>query len=109
MKNKIAAPFKQAEFPDPSRRRQINFYGELVDLGVKEKPIDKAGAWYSYNVCAKIGQGKANAITWLERELRRRRKRLRRKCANCCSTIRDAKPDFVVDGNDVVKKPEQDF
>ncbi|MCS3456278.1 recombinase RecA [Aeromonas rivuli] len=60
VKNKVAPPFKQAEF-------QI-FYGvgiskegELVDLGVKHKLIDKAGAWYSYNG-EKIGQGKANVM-----------------------------------------------
>ncbi len=61
VKNKIAAPFKQAEF-QILYGEGINFYGELVDLGVKEKLIEKAGARYSYNG-DKIGQGKANAIT----------------------------------------------
>jgi RecA protein len=42
----------------------INFYGELVDLGVKHKFIEKAGAWYSYQG-DKIGQGKANASNYL--------------------------------------------
>ncbi|MGL5294498.1 MAG: recombinase RecA, partial [Aeromonas sp.] len=63
VKNKVAPPFKQAEF-------QI-FYGvgiskegELVDLGVKHKLIDKAGAWYSYNG-EKVGQGKANVVKLL--------------------------------------------
>lgn len=65
VKNKIAAPFKQAEF-QILYGEGINFYGELVDLGVKEKLIEKAGARYSYNG-DKIGQGKANAIT-AERE-----------------------------------------
>ena len=64
VKNKIAAPFKQAEF-QILYGEGINFYGELVDLGVK-KLIEKAGARYSYNG-DKIGQGKANAIT-AERE-----------------------------------------
>ncbi len=59
VKNKIAAPFKQAEF-QILYGEGINFYGELVDLGVKEKLIEKAGAWYSYKG-EKIGQGKANA------------------------------------------------
>lgn len=85
VKNKIAAPFKQAEF-QILYGEGINFYGELVDLGVKEKLIEKAGAWYSYNG-DKIGQGKANAITRLK-ENPAAAKRLRRKCANCCSTIR---------------------
>ena len=45
VKNKIAAPFKQAEF-QILYGEGINFYGELVDLGVKEKLIEKAGAGY---------------------------------------------------------------
>ncbi|CAH7185595.1 DNA recombination/repair protein RecA [Vibrio chagasii] len=62
-KNKIAAPFKQAE-------TQIlygigfNKEGELLDLGVKQKLIEKSGAWYSYNG-DKIGQGKANACKFM--------------------------------------------
>ncbi len=47
-KTKIAAPFKQAEF-QILYGEGINFFGELVDLGVKEKLIEKAGARYSYN------------------------------------------------------------
>ena len=64
VKNKVAAPFKQADF-------QI-LYGEgfskeseLVDLGVKCKLIDKSGAWYAYKG-EKIGQGKANAMKYLK-------------------------------------------
>jgi len=64
VKNKVSPPFKQAEF-------QI-MYGEgtsreaeVIDLGVKEGIIDKSGAWYAYNG-DKIGQGKANAVTWLK-------------------------------------------
>ena len=58
VKNKVASPFRQAEF-------QIRFgtgidrYTELVDLGVTHGIVDKAGAWYSYNG-DRIGQGKAN-------------------------------------------------
>ncbi|EEG84284.1 hypothetical protein PROPEN_02644 [Proteus penneri ATCC 35198] len=43
----------------------INTFGELIDLGVKHKLVEKAGAWYSYNG-EKIGQGKANATTYLK-------------------------------------------
>lgn len=64
MKNKVAAPFKQAEF-QIMYGEGINIRGELVDLGVKHKLIEKAGAWYSYNG-EKIGQGKANACTFLK-------------------------------------------
>ena len=64
VKNKVAAPFKQAEF-QILYGEGINIYGELVDLGVKHKLIEKAGAWYSYNG-EKIGQGKANACLFLK-------------------------------------------
>ena len=67
VKNKVAAPFKQADF-------QI-LYGEgfskeseLVDLGVKCKLIDKSGAWYA-DKGEKIGQGKANAMKYLKENL----------------------------------------
>ncbi|PWK98770.1 RecA protein [Pantoea allii] len=64
VKNKIAAPFKQAEF-QIMYGEGINTFGELVDLGVKHKLIEKAGAWYSYKG-DKIGQGKANAGNFLK-------------------------------------------
>ncbi|MGQ6325332.1 recombinase RecA [Serratia sp. IR-2025] len=64
VKNKIAAPFKQAEF-QIMYGEGINSRGELVDLGVKHKMIEKAGAWYSYNG-EKIGQGKANVCNFLK-------------------------------------------
>ncbi|MBR9726533.1 recombinase RecA [Shewanella intestini] len=59
VKNKIAAPFKQAEF-QILYGKGINSTGELVDLGVANKIVEKAGAWYSYKG-SKIGQGRANA------------------------------------------------
>ncbi|WP_188149635.1 recombinase RecA [Teredinibacter waterburyi] len=64
VKNKVAPPFKQAEF-QILYGQGINLYGEIVDFGVKLNLIDKAGAWYSYNG-DKIGQGKANAIQYLK-------------------------------------------
>ncbi|KOY61249.1 recombinase A [Photorhabdus heterorhabditis] len=67
VKNKVAAPFKQAEF-QIMYGEGINTYGELIDLGVKHKLVEKAGAWYSYNG-DKIGQGKANATTYLKEHL----------------------------------------
>lgn len=59
VKNKVAPPFKQAEF-EILYGEGISFYGELVDLGVKYGFIQKSGAWYSYGD-QKIGQGKDNA------------------------------------------------
>lgn len=64
VKNKVAAPFRQAEF-QILYGFGISKYGELIDLGVKHKLVDKAGAWYSYNG-EKIGQGKANSIKFLQ-------------------------------------------
>ena len=64
VKNKIAPPFKQAEF-QILYGEGINSLGELVDLGVKHEIVEKAGAWYSYKG-DKIGQGKANAAKYLK-------------------------------------------
>jgi recombination protein RecA len=64
VKNKIAPPFKQAEF-QILYGEGINSLGELVDLGVKNEMVEKAGAWYSYKG-DKIGQGKANAAKYLK-------------------------------------------
>ncbi|CAE6917164.1 recombinase RecA [Vibrio sp. B1FLJ16] len=63
VKNKIAAPFKEAN-TQIMYGQGFNREGELVDLGVKHKLVEKAGAWYSYNG-DKIGQGKANACNYL--------------------------------------------
>lgn len=64
VKNKVAPPFKQADF-QILYGRGISKQGELLDLGVKEGLVDKSGAWYSYNG-NRIGQGKANCIKYLE-------------------------------------------
>lgn len=63
VKNKVAPPFKQAEF-QIMYGMGTNKLGEIVDLGVKQGLIDKAGAWYAYKG-DKIGQGKANACKFL--------------------------------------------
>ncbi|MBU2977812.1 recombinase RecA [Alteromonas sp. C1M14] len=64
VKNKVAPPFKQAEFMI-RYGEGISKEAELIDLGVKQKLVDKAGAWYSYNG-NRIGQGKANVIGFLK-------------------------------------------
>ncbi len=63
VKNKIAAPFKQAENSNPIRPR-LSTAKVTFDLGVKNKLVDKAGAWYSYKG-DKIGQGKSNSCKFL--------------------------------------------
>lgn len=63
VKNKIAPPFKEAEF-DIMFGQGISREGDILDLAVKEDIIEKSGAWYAYNG-AKIGQGRENAKNYL--------------------------------------------
>ncbi len=63
VKNKLAAPFRQVDF-QILYGEGISRMGELLELGVKHKFVNKSGAWYAYEG-EKIGQGKANAIKWL--------------------------------------------
>jgi recombination protein RecA len=64
VKNKVAAPFKLAEF-DIMFGEGISKTGEIVDYGVKLDLIDKAGSWFSYGD-TKIGQGRENAKQFLK-------------------------------------------
>ncbi|MBD3612639.1 MAG: DNA recombination/repair protein RecA, partial [Hydrogenovibrio crunogenus] len=64
VKNKVSPPFKQVEF-EILYGQGISREGEVIDLGVKEKLIEKAGAWYSYQG-QKIGQGKDNVRQFLK-------------------------------------------
>jgi recombination protein RecA len=63
VKNKVAPPFKTAEF-DILYGEGISREGEIIDLGVVAKVVDKSGAWYAYNG-EKIGQGKDNSREFL--------------------------------------------
>jgi recombination protein RecA len=63
VKNKVAAPFRQAEF-DIDYGEGISKTGELVDLGVDHKLVVKSGAWYSYGDL-RLGQGRENAKSFL--------------------------------------------
>ena len=62
-KNKVAPPFKQAEF-DIMFGEGISKTGEIIDYGVKLDIIDKSGAWFSYKA-DKLGQGRENARNFL--------------------------------------------
>ncbi len=106
VKNKIAAPFKQAEF-QILYGEGINFYGELVDLGVKEKLIEKAGAWYSYKG-EKIGQGKANATAWLK-DNPETAKEIEKKVRELLLSNPNSTPDFSVDDSEGVAEANEDF
>jgi len=63
VKNKVAPPFKQADF-EILYGEGVSFFGELVDLGVVYGFVQKSGSWYSYGN-EKIGQGKDNAKQYL--------------------------------------------
>ena len=64
VKNKVAPPFKQAEF-DILYNEGISREGEIIDMGVKMDIVEKSGAWYSYNG-DRIGQGKDNVRNFLK-------------------------------------------
>jgi recombination protein RecA len=63
VKNKVAAPFRQAEF-DIDYGEGISRVGELIDLGVDHKMVQKSGAWYSYGDL-RLGQGRENSKQFL--------------------------------------------
>ena len=63
VKNKVAPPFKQVEF-DIMYGEGISREGEIIDMGVTARILDKSGAWYAYNG-EKIGQGRDNAREFL--------------------------------------------
>jgi len=65
VKNKVAPPFRQAEF-DIYFNEGISRFGEIIDLGVDKGIVEKAGAWYSYGG-NKIGQGRDNAREHLKK------------------------------------------
>lgn len=64
VKNKVAPPFRQAEF-DIMFGEGVSQEGILIELGIQEELVKKAGAWFSYND-HKLGQGKENARTYLK-------------------------------------------
>jgi recombination protein RecA len=64
VKNKVAPPFKQAEF-DILYGEGISREGEIIELGVAQRIVDKSGAWYAYNG-ERIGQGKDNTREFLK-------------------------------------------
>jgi recombination protein RecA len=64
VKNKIAPPFRQAEF-DIMYNQGISTSGDVLDLAAERGIVEKAGAWYAYEG-AKIGQGREAAKTYLD-------------------------------------------
>ena len=68
VKNKVAPPFKEAEF-DILYGSGISKEGELIDIGVDNNIVEKAGAWYSLVAGERIGQGRENAREYLRENL----------------------------------------
>ncbi|MBC2578899.1 recombinase RecA [Clostridium sp. DJ247] len=66
-KNKVAPPFKQAEF-DIMYNQGISREGNVLDVGVREELVQKSGAWFSYND-TRLGQGRENAKQFLKENL----------------------------------------
>lgn len=64
IKNKVAPPFRQAEF-DIMYNEGISREGNIVDVGVKEEIVQKSGAWFSYGD-VRLGQGRENAKAYLK-------------------------------------------
>ena len=69
VKNKVAPPFRQAEF-DIIFGEGIDRFGELIDLGVAQGLLSKSGSWYAWSG-DKIGQGKEEAAAWLKGNLKK--------------------------------------
>ncbi len=73
VKNKVAPPFREAEFDPPFREAEfdimygegISKYGEIIDIGVENKIVDKSGAWFSYKG-ERLGQGRENSKNTLK-------------------------------------------
>jgi recombination protein RecA len=63
VKNKVAAPFRQAEF-DVGYGQGISKTGELIDLGLENRIVEKSGSWFSYGDM-RLGQGRENAKQFL--------------------------------------------
>ncbi|HEX8409810.1 MAG TPA: recombinase RecA [Thermoanaerobaculia bacterium] len=64
VKNKVAAPFRQAEF-DVGYGEGISKTGELLDIGIENKIIEKSGSWFSYGD-VRLGQGRENAKMFIK-------------------------------------------
>lgn len=96
VKNKVAPPFKQAEF-DIMYGEGISKAGDILDCAVSEKIVEKAGSWYSY-AGDRIGQGRENVKKWLDENP----KVLEDIKVKLLETIKPAEENLKVDEDGVV-------
>lgn len=94
IKNKMAPPFRQAEF-QIMYGTGINYLGEVIDQGVNLDIIKKSGAWYSYDG-EKLGQGKTNAVQFLKEH------------PEICQTIEHQVREQLIAQTDTSTIPDQD-
>ena len=90
VKNKVAPPFREAEF-EIMYGEGISREGELIDIGVAQNLIEKSGAWYSYKG-ERIGQGKDNARDFLQQHPEIAREIEERSAPSCCPRARARRP-----------------
>ncbi len=90
VKNKVAPPFREAEF-DVIFGIGISQEGELIDLGSKLKVVDKSGTWFSYNG-ERMGQGRENSRTFLK-ENPEIMDKIKKEIFSKQGTIREIKPE----------------
>ena len=98
VKNKIAPPFKEAEF-DIMFGKGISKEGDVLDLAVNLNIIVKAGAWFSYND-AKIGQGRENAKIYLSQHPDIMAEVENKVCAHYNLPLKDAEPTALAESGD---------
>ena len=104
VKNKVAAPFRSAEF-DIMFNGGISTEGDLVDMAIADNIVEKAGAWFSYGA-VRIGQGRENAKQFLcdnpdlAEEIRRKILAIRLPAAKDEKPVNDPKPAKPSVGND---------
>ena len=106
VKNKVAPPFKQAEF-EIIYGQGISREGEIIDIGTDMDIFNKSGAWYSYQG-NKIGQGKANATAWLK-DNPETAKEIEKKVRELLLSNPNSTPDFSVDDSEGVAETNEDF
>jgi len=99
VKNKVAPPFRQAEF-DILYNQGISIEGDLLDLGVDEGIVEKSGSWYSYND-ERIGQGRENARQFLKEN-----PDVREQLANAVYTAKGLKRLVRADASPVAETEE---